>query len=116
MIADGRLAFDYLSWCVTTAMGGGLALISVILGFIGRRGYAPRVMRVLYALLAFYSVSLTWVAVAFVVSLADRSQTDLWCGVFLAGLVGAVACLWNRPGRWKAAPLAEQRRMAALDL
>jgi hypothetical protein len=115
----GPLVFDYLSWCVTTAMGGGLALISATLAFLGRRGYAPRVMRALYALyalLAFYSVSLTWVAVAYVVSLADRRETDLWCGVFLAGLVGTVACVWNRPGRWNAAPLAEQRRMAALDL
>ena len=116
MIDDGRLVFDYLSWCVTTAMGGGLALVSVILAFLGRRGYAPRVLRTLYALLAFYCVSLTWVAVASVVSLADRHQTDLWCGVFLAGLVGTVACVCNRPGKWNAAPLAEQRRMAALDL
>jgi hypothetical protein len=113
---DGRINFDYLSWCVTTAMGGGLALISVALAFLGRRGYAPHVMRVLYALLAFYTFGLTWIAVAFVVSLADRSQAGLWCGVFLAGLVGTVACVWNRPGRWNAAPLAEQRRMAALDL
>ena len=115
MITD-RLVFDYLSWCVTTAMGGGLALISTILAFLGLRGYSPRVMRVLYALLAFYTVSLTWVALAFVVSLGDRSHADLWCGVFLAGLVGTVACVWNRPGKWNAAPLAEQRRMEALDL
>ena len=113
---DGRIVFDYLSWCVTTAMGGGLALISVTLAFLGRRGYPPRVMRALYALLATYAVSLTWVAVAFVVSLAGRDQVNLWCGVFLAGLVGTVACVWNRPGKWNAAPLAEQRRMAALDL
>ena len=116
MNTDGRLAFDYLSWSVATAMGGGLALIAVTLAFLGRRGYAPHVMRVLYALLAFYTFSLTWVAVAFVVSLADRSRTNLWCGVFLAGLVGTVVCVWNRPGKWNAAPLAEQRRMAALDL
>jgi hypothetical protein len=111
-----RLVFDYLSWCVTTAMGGGFVLLSVIVAFLGRRGYYPRVMTVLYALLAFYTVSLTWVAVAFVVSLADSAQTDLWCGVFLAGLTGTIACVWNRPGKWKSAPLAEQRRMAALDL
>ena len=116
MNADGRLAFDYLSWCVTTAMGGGVALTSVILAFLGRRGYFPHVLRVVHALLALYTVSLTWVAVAFVVALADRSQADLWCGVLLAGLVGTAACVWNRPSRWKAAPLAEQRRMAALDL
>jgi hypothetical protein len=113
---DGRLVFDYLSWCVTTALGGGIALISAILAFLGRRGCFPRVMRGLYALLAFYAISLMWVAVAYVVSLADRSQTDRWCGVLLAGLVGTVACVWNRPGKWKASPLAEQRRMAALDL
>jgi hypothetical protein len=113
---DGRLVFDYLSWCVTTAMGGGVALISVILAFAGRRGYLPRATRALFALLALYTVSLTWVAVAFVVSLADRTQTDLWCGLFVAGLVGTIACAWNRPGRWNATPLAEQRRMAALDL
>jgi hypothetical protein len=112
----GPLVFDYLAWSVTTAMGGGIALISAILAFVGRRGYSPRAMRALYALLAFYSVSLTWVAVAYVVSLADRRETALWCGLLLAGLVGTVACVWNRPGKWKAAPLAEQRRMAALDL
>ena len=115
----GPVVFDYLAWCVTTALGGGLALISVTLAFLGRRGYSPPVVRTLYALyalLALYSVILTWVAVAYVASLADRRETNLWCGVFLAGLLGTVASVWNRPGKWKAAPLAEQRRMAALDL
>ena len=113
----GSLAFDMVSWSIATTVGGWLILASYLAGRLGRRGWRPRALSVVHALLVTYAVCLTWVSVLLLVqgpAVADSAR--VWLGLGLGGAIGLIVLARNRPGRWRDARQAEERRIAALDL
>jgi hypothetical protein len=113
---DVPWAFDFVSWVLTSGIGGSLLLLGYLLGFFSRGGRRPKLVALVYTVLMAYAVALVWVSGLMLLGLAGAGTERLWTGFGLGGLVGAASLAWNHPRRWSDPRLAEERRMTALDL
>jgi hypothetical protein len=115
-VNDVHWAFDFVSWVLATGTGTALLVLGCLLAAFGRHGGRPKLCLFAYAVLLANALALVWVSGLMLCGLAGVGTERLWTGFGLGGLVGAGGLAWNHPRRWHGRRLAEERRMAALDL
>jgi hypothetical protein len=104
---------DQTAWLIGTAVGVCFVLAAAALGWLTRRGKAPRLTRPLYWCAVVWAFSYLWVAVFM---LLGQEPGGIWYGLGLGGLIGIAALGLGVPQCGRSALADEERRMGAQDL